>query len=619
MPCGRNLILLILLFTICTSCTGNLKSPADYQPGKPNLLISDHGLALPLPIELASQAVPSRNSSYVEADLMKLGSDFDEGLPHDNSEIIDDQLRLAPNYDPGAGHTDLAFSICPFTVPGYDREPEVHFNWASTPGDPSTLYIGFAHWDKNRWDWYQYPGGDQVAVPDISPYISSSDELLLALVAVGTESWWLNSLRLGMEPEPADWIHSWGGAEHDSLMAIGVDSQGAVYGAGKTKSYGVANHDCLLIKFNKYGEFVWARSWGGDGVDELLVLAIGPEDSVFAAGYTNGFGATSNDCLIQRWTSDGDLVWARTWGGEHSETGRDLVYTDEALYVAVNHYSGSVSGKDILMLKMNFDGAGLVARSHANTFTDTTEGMTVYEATPGEYEIHFCGTVGTSEETHDALYIRWSEDVSMLESYQWQGAANEITPQSITVMPQPQKRVFIAAAETIDGHWQTVTVLEFLPSGTPVAKAWGIDNTYTISPKAIGVRADGNLVIAGKLAILGDKVRALLMQVSPSAELLESSWFGSDNIGLNFNGLVFMPDQRVALGGLTYETVDGAWQTQPLNATSVSGSWASATLTTANLNPATNTPAGTVVEINTGQIDTAVGDDNAFVCAKVLE
>jgi hypothetical protein len=178
--------------------------------------------------------------------------------------------------------------------------------------------------------------------------------------------------------------------------------------------------------------------------------------------------------------------------------------------------------------------------------------------------------------------------------------------------------VFIAATEYIGDYWETVTLLEFLPSGTPVAKAWGIDSNYSIYPKAIGVCADGNLVLAGKLAMHGGKVRALLVQASPSAELLSASWFGSDEIGLEFEGLALLPDQRVALCGSTFETVNGAWQDQPLNAASITGSWVSATLSTTILDTTTNTPEGTIVEINTGVIDTGGGFNDALIGAKVL-
>jgi len=53
-----------------------------------------------------------------------------------------------------------------------------------------------------------------------------------------------------------------------------VDGQGGVYFAGHGVAAG-GSFDCLLMKYNIYGEYDWLRSWDGGDDDVLYSAAIG--------------------------------------------------------------------------------------------------------------------------------------------------------------------------------------------------------------------------------------------------------------------------------------------------------------------------------------------------------
>jgi hypothetical protein len=95
------------------------------------------------------------------------------------------------------------------------------------------------------------------------------------------------------------------------------------------------SYDIFLSKFDPDGNFVWAQTWGGVDWDMGLSVAIDGSGSAFVTGY---FGETVDfdpgpdvdnhtanligwDTFLSKFDSNGNFVWARTWGGSHADKG----------------------------------------------------------------------------------------------------------------------------------------------------------------------------------------------------------------------------------------------------------------------------------------------------------
>jgi hypothetical protein len=87
--------------------------------------------------------------------------------------------------------------------------------------------------------------------------------------------------------------------------------------------------DAFLSKFDTNGAFLWARTWGGDGIDNAWRgVAIDGSGNIYVTGlfqdtvdFDPGPGIdehtsnTKNSSFLIKFDSTGDFVFARTWSG----------------------------------------------------------------------------------------------------------------------------------------------------------------------------------------------------------------------------------------------------------------------------------------------------------------
>jgi len=123
------------------------------------------------------------------------------------------------------------------------------------------------------------------------------------------------------------WATTVGGSDSDSFDGVAINPDGTIIAAGYTAStdgdFPIAighGDDALLAKFSADGDLIWAKTFGGDGHDQFHTVAISPDGTIVAAGYTastNGdFPATEGDrsVLLATFSPDGALEWAKISG-----------------------------------------------------------------------------------------------------------------------------------------------------------------------------------------------------------------------------------------------------------------------------------------------------------------
>jgi hypothetical protein len=137
------------------------------------------------------------------------------------------------------------------------------------------------------------------------------------------------------------WARTWGGGVYDYGFGVAVDGTGNAYVTGDfydTVDFdpgpGVDNHtsngepDAFLSKFDSSGNFLWAKTWGGNSSETGCGVTVDISGNVYVRGlfyltvdFDPGPGVDNHisngeyDAFLSKFDSSGDFFWAKTWGG----------------------------------------------------------------------------------------------------------------------------------------------------------------------------------------------------------------------------------------------------------------------------------------------------------------
>jgi hypothetical protein len=128
----------------------------------------------------------------------------------------------------------------------------------------------------------------------------------------------------------------WGGREIDVPRSITVDASDNVYITGYTDSFGAGLFDVFLLKFSPAdNEFRFTKTWGGPQNDYGFGVTVDGFDNVYVTGGTNSYGAAQSDAFLLKYDSSGNLLYQKTWGGPQSDYGNGVAVDNVGdIYVA---------------------------------------------------------------------------------------------------------------------------------------------------------------------------------------------------------------------------------------------------------------------------------------------
>jgi hypothetical protein len=184
------------------------------------------------------------------------------------------------------------------------------------------------------------------------------------------------------------WAKSFGRNNDDAGFSIKVDAMGNIYatgifgdtvdfdpGADSTMLSVVGEFDIFIQKLDANGNFLWAKSFGSDGVDYGNSLATDANANIYTTGYyrdTTDFdpgkdsltlsNVGNRDVFIQKLDAKGNFVWAKSFGGKNPDIGYSI-----AIDIAGNVYTTGIFSDTV-----DFDPgpgvANLIAEVGGNAF-----------------------------------------------------------------------------------------------------------------------------------------------------------------------------------------------------------------------------------------------------------
>lgn len=147
------------------------------------------------------------------------------------------------------------------------------------------------------------------------------------------------------------WTKVMGAGSHDRTPDIIIDDSDDFYIATKFQltvdfdpGVGTSTHtsngiyDVALAKYTNDGEYIWSHAWGGTSYDQLTGIVIDSENEHlylvgsfyntvdFDTGTTTDYATSTGlyDVFYTKYTTDGEYLWTKTWGGTGQDYGHAL-------------------------------------------------------------------------------------------------------------------------------------------------------------------------------------------------------------------------------------------------------------------------------------------------------
>lgn len=177
------------------------------------------------------------------------------------------------------------------------------------------------------------------------------------------------------------WQKSISGSNSDMLQSIVELSDGSVVVVGRTKSTDIEglNHfgsfDVMLFKYDKDGNLLWNRVFGGTGWDESVDAKIDGNDNIIISGFTKSgtIDGMKNhggyDTFLYKYDKDGNLLWKDIYGGSLDDRLYNLFITsNNEIIIYGSFYSTDINGlenkgdQDVAFVKYSKDGQILLQR-----------------------------------------------------------------------------------------------------------------------------------------------------------------------------------------------------------------------------------------------------------------
>jgi hypothetical protein len=149
------------------------------------------------------------------------------------------------------------------------------------------------------------------------------------------------------------WVQIWGSSNSDAVYSICTDETESLYltgyfsgicdfdpGPGENTHDTFGNEDIYLVKFNPDGVLIWVQTIGGIEDDKGIACTLDNQHNILLTGWFSsesvdfdpGSGIDSHasggymDAFLCKFDSDGNHIWAQTWGGAGYDGGGHLMY-----------------------------------------------------------------------------------------------------------------------------------------------------------------------------------------------------------------------------------------------------------------------------------------------------
>jgi hypothetical protein len=180
------------------------------------------------------------------------------------------------------------------------------------------------------------------------------------------------------------WAKTYGGTYNDRASSVQQTSDGGYIVAGWTRSFGAGDYDVFLIKTDASGNIIWAKTYGGTYSDHAYSVQQTSDGGYIVASYTWSFGAGSDDIFLIKTDANGNVMWAKTYGGTYNDRASSVQQTSDGGYIVAGWTRSFGAGDyDVFLIKTDASGNIIWAKTYGGTYSD--HAYSVQQTSDGGY------------------------------------------------------------------------------------------------------------------------------------------------------------------------------------------------------------------------------------------
>ncbi len=144
-----------------------------------------------------------------------------------------------------------------------------------------------------------------------------------------------------------------------------------MYGTSWEDVYQQGGNQVWLVKTDVDGNELWNKMFGGNHSDVGYSVQQTPDGGYIIVGETYSYGAGRSDIWLIKTDADGDELWNKTFGGADTDAGYCVQKTTDGGYILVGETRSYGAGSsDVWLIKTDDNGNELWNRTYGGTGTD---------------------------------------------------------------------------------------------------------------------------------------------------------------------------------------------------------------------------------------------------------
>jgi REP element-mobilizing transposase RayT len=284
---------------------------------------------------------------------------------------------------------------------------------------------------------------------------------------------------------------TYGGTGNDRAYSVQQTSDGGYIVAGRTGSFVAESADIFLLKTDANGNIIWAKTYGGTYWDEAYSVQQTSDGGYIVAGGTRSFGAGNSDVFLLKTDANGNIQWAKTYGRTSDDGASSVQQTSDGGYIVAGGTRSFGAGGDIFLIKTDANGNIQWAKTYGGTGWD--EAYSVQQTSDGGYIVAgFTESFGAG--SYDLFLIKTDANGNV----QWAKTYGETNREFAYSVQQTSDGGYIVVGRTASfgaGSYDLFLIKTDASGNIIWAKTFG--GTYSDDAYSVQQTSDGGYIVAG--------------------------------------------------------------------------------------------------------------------------